>query len=74
MKTPSKAEDVARLRVIAAELTRLNDLYDERCLIWRRRLDAGDISQSELARTSGVARAVVMHSTKPERVQKAKQR
>lgn len=57
--TTSKETDLARLAEIAAVTADLPALYDERRTIWRRRLEAGDSTQAELARVSKVGRADV---------------
>ena len=81
MTQPSKATDLARL----AEIANLRELayqaYDERCLIFARRVKAGDCAmtnqpkdrgQSELARIAHTSRAQVNQDISPERLAKAK--
>jgi hypothetical protein len=53
-RTPSKKKDLATLSTIADEIDQLKDAYDRRRVIWKRRLDAGDTKQVELAEASRV--------------------
>ncbi len=74
-REPTKEEDLARLAEIADLLDERESLFDERRLIWARRLEAGDCAtttqpadrgRAELARISRVATAQINNSTSPE--------
>ena len=57
MTRPSKAKDLERLAEIATLTNRETGIIAERRKIWKRRHDAGDVSDAELARISGVNRS-----------------
>jgi hypothetical protein len=86
MPEPTRAEDYERLTWIADQLDELgaqgvamrpslvtNPYYDERRLIWNRRVRRGD-SQAELARQSRVGRAQIAQGIEPQRLAVARRR
>jgi hypothetical protein len=80
--SPTKDADLARLEELADRREELKLLYDEQCVIWDRRIRAGDCAesnqpkdrgQSALARVSRVARAQIIQGTDPVRLAQAKE-
>lgn len=55
----TKDDDLKRLEEIAVLTDRETGIFAERRRIWQRRLEAGDCTQSELARYSRVQRGDV---------------
>ena len=64
MPRVSKSKDIQRLQEIAVLTDKKTGIYTERRRIWKRRLDAKDSSQAELARASGVMRADIIRGVK----------
>ena len=60
MTRPSRQRDLARLAEIAELTNKETGVFAERRRIWKRRLEAKDCTQAELARVSGVQRSDVV--------------